>query len=228
MKALILMTRIPYRGNTKTRLMPVLKPIQCEELHWAFLEDYYTCFESIDDDIDVFVAYAPENQSDTFLTSVPTNYECFKQRGSNLGFRMLNAFQDVFDKGYEKVVLVGCDIPQMERKTYINAYKELDHVDMVICPTYDGGYCLMGLKKNHERLFINDVKWGNQTVVEQTFSMANQIGLSVRLLDKYRDVDEYDDLISLLDLYEDPFRTFDHIPRATLQYIYLLREEKVI
>lgn len=228
MEALILMTRIPYRGNTKTRLMPILSPIHCEELHQAFLEDYYQCFKAFKDNRKIFVAYAPENFQESFLDSIPKDYGCFVQEGENIGIRMRNAFDYVFKLGYEKVVLVGCDIPHIQEFTYNNAFEKLEESDLVICPTYDGGYCLIGMKTIYEKLFVNDVKWGNQSVVERTYNMANEIGLELSLLEKYRDLDEYSDLISLQKEYSDIKNDKRNIPRHTLEYLEKLSEEKVI
>lgn len=227
MEALILMTRIPYRGNTKTRLMPRLSPIHCEELHQAFLEDYFDCFNEFDDSRDIFIAYAPENFYEAFLGSFPKGYKSFVQEGKDIGLRMLNAFNYVFGLGYERVVLVGCDIPHIQPKTYDNAFKRLNQSDLVICPTYDGGYCLIGMKKSYDKLFINDVKWGNQSVVERTYNMANALDLNVSMLEKYRDIDEYSDLVALQNEFKGPDDN-RHIPKHTLNYLKMLTEEKVI
>lgn len=228
MNALILMTRIPYRGYTKTRMMPDISALDCEKLHNCFLRDYFSCFDKLSETIDIFISYAPEKFSKDFLKALPAQYQTFPQEGVNIGSRMLKAFERLFDQGYEKVVLVGCDIPQIQQSTYENAYKNLERVDMVISPTDDGGYCLIGLKKNYEPLFINDVSWGEESVIDSTLKTAKEIGLKVSVLDQYRDIDNYEDLLSLQDVYRYSDRFYDNIPLNTLMFINEINEEKVI
>lgn len=218
MEALILMTRIPHRGYTKTRLMPQISPEGCEAIHRSFLLDYFECFDQMQACRDIFIAYAPEHYTTSFLELIPEAYVCFEQVGKDIGERMLQAFKHVFDLGYSKVVLVGCDIPHIQLKTYEAAYLKLDEHDMVISPTYDGGYCLIGLKAMCETIFVNDFKWGKQSVVEKTYKIANQVGLEVSILEKYRDIDEYDDLLALWRDYRDTSKTYDHRPYHTLKY----------
>ncbi|MBN2899846.1 MAG: glycosyltransferase, partial [Clostridia bacterium] len=167
-----------------------------------------------------FVAYAPENYQDSFFEMVPEAYSCFEQVGEDIGQRMLHAFSHVFDLGYSKVVLVGCDIPHIQCATYEAAYKMLEDFDIAIAPTYDGGCCLIGLKAPCQRIFVNDFQWGNQSVVEQTYNMANQLGLSVSMLDKYRDIDEYEDLVALWQTFNDERTVHENRPRHTLAYMH--------
>lgn len=219
MEALILMTRIPHRGYTKTRLMPQISPEGCEAIHWSFLRDYFECFDQMKTSRDIFIAYAPEHYEDTFIERIPEGYHHFEQVGKDIGERMLQAFKHVFALGYSKVVLVGCDIPHIQLKTYEAAYLKLDESDMVISPTYDGGYCLIGLKSMFETIFVNDFQWGNQSVVDKTYKIANQLGLDVSILDKYRDIDEYEDLLALWHDYMDSSKQYDHRPCHTLNYL---------
>lgn len=197
MDAIILMSRIPYKGMTKTRLMPILSPTECQELHHAFIEDYFLCFHQLNKAIAIFIAYAPENFYPDFLKSIPKDYGHYMQVGDNIGIRMYNAFQHLFDKGYKKVVLVGCDIPHIQSQTYVKAFAALENKDMVISPTYDGGYCLIGLKANCKALFINEMSWGNTSVIDQTYKIANTLNLGVEVLEKHRDIDEFEDLLAL-------------------------------
>ncbi len=228
MNALILLTRIPYRGHTKTRLMPTLTPENCEVLHQAFLKDYYACFKKIKVPCDVFIVYAPENFNRAFLKTIPKGYRSFVQEGSDIGERMHNAFLRVFEKGYKKVVLVGCDIPHIQPDSYEKAFNVLENRDMAICPTYDGGYCLMGLKKPQKSLFMSKVDWGNQSVIDRTYATANQLKLDVAMLEKYRDIDLFEDLILMRDMFSGTEEDKRHIPVHTLKYLEELIEEMVI
>lgn len=194
-QAIILMTRVPHPGATKTRLMPDLNGFECAEIHRRFLQDYMRCFAQLEDQAHIFVAYAPEHATEAFCRSFPQEVQLFLQRGGNIGERMHHAFVTLFAQGYESVVLVGCDAPGLQPEDYRQAFAGLQEHDIVLSPTYDGGYCLIGLNRSFAPLFINDVRWGKQSVIEQTFFIANEWGRSVKLLRKQRDIDEIADLL---------------------------------
>jgi hypothetical protein len=208
--------------------MPTLTPENCEVLHEAFLKDYYLCFEKLKVACDVFVVYAPENFNSVFLNTIPKPYQSFVQEGNDIGARMHNAFLRVFKKGYEKAVLVGCDIPHIQPNSYEKAFDMLEDKDMAICPTYDGGYCLIGLKRPQSALFMSDVHWGNQSVIDRTYAVANQLNLDIAMLEKYRDIDLFEDLMLMRAQFDGSNKNQRHIPVNTLEYLEELIEKMVI
>ncbi|WP_130806062.1 TIGR04282 family arsenosugar biosynthesis glycosyltransferase [Senegalia massiliensis] len=193
--ALILMTRIPIPGKTKTRLMSVLSGDECARIHRAFLMDLFLLFNSLKDKVDIYLTYTPEDSFGIIADIIPSYIGTFAQRGDSLGDKMKNAISHVLDKGYESVCLMGSDIPQVTEKSIIECFNRLDTKDCVIAPTFDGGYYLVGLKKMNDKIFDNKVKWGNKTVLEGTMDILNSLELNVSLGDKYRDIDTLDDLI---------------------------------
>lgn len=219
MQAIILMTRIPYPGFTKTRLMKKISGNQCADLHKSFLEDNFRCLEKMKNIADLFVAYAPENFEEKFLKIIPSNFKSYVQEGENIGERMYNAFEYLFNKGYSSVILIGSDIPHIQPQVFRNAFKSLRETNLVVSPTYDGGYCLIGLNKNYKELFLNDLRWGNQSVINNTFRIANELGLSIDLLEKHRDLDYADDLIALLEWSENKDEELEHFPYNTIASI---------
>ena len=110
----IIFTRVPEAGRTKTRMMPHLTPKQCELLHTCFLEDIRKECETCS--ADVFVYYTLEkNINEPIIKSIlgkQTGY--FAQTGEGLGERMYNALAEVFEKGYEKCILIGTDVPEVQ------------------------------------------------------------------------------------------------------------------
>lgn len=217
MDAIILMTRVPHPGGTKTRLMPTMTGIDCAELHTSFLLDCFNCLDKVKNQADLFVSYAPENATHEFFEIIPKNFGNYVQEGTNIGERMYNAFDYLFKKGYSSVILVGSDIPSIQPRVFRDAITSLKENDIVISQTYDGGYCLIGINKNYKELFINDVRWGNQSVINNTFRIANDLGLTIGLLEKLRDIDLPEDLIEFIKWSEDIDSKKENAPFNTIK-----------
>lgn len=194
MNALILMTRIPIPGKTKTRLMDLLTGDECAGLHLAFLKDLMTTFTELKD-IDVIMTYTPEDSFFILEDMIPESIESFPQKGEDLGERMFNAIDGVLQKGYKKVVLIGSDIPDLSAKDIQTSFQVLDNHDIVFGPTYDGGYYLVGMKTPHEEIFHIPKKWGGKSVLESTIDIGNEQQLTIGLSPKYRDIDTKEDLL---------------------------------
>ena len=216
MNALILMTRVPIPGKTKTRLMDTLSGTQCAELHMNFLEDLLTTLQHLQKDCNLFLTYTPENSFFIIEDLIPNHITTFPQQGGDLGDKMYGAIQYVFAKGYEKVILIGSDTPDLSVGDIQKAFALLDQKDVVLGPTYDGGYHLVGMKNSVHPIFQLNEKWGGKTVFESTIGLCNHLDLSVGLAAKYRDIDTKEDLFAFMRQYEeDPGSPADH----TLTYL---------
>lgn len=194
MNALILMTRIPIPGKTKTRLMEILTPEECAQLHRCFLIDIFKVIGICKKTTDVFVTYTPSNLVEIIEDIKPQFVATFPQFGDNLGDRMYNAILRQFNNGYSKVILIGSDIPEIQPLDIENAFKILDTNDVCLGPTKDGGYYLIGMKKPHEEIFKDNLKWGNKSIFESTVSIANSLELTVGLTSKLLDIDDKSDI----------------------------------
>jgi glycosyltransferase A (GT-A) superfamily protein (DUF2064 family) len=91
------------------------------------------------------------------------------------------------------VAIVGTDSPTVTRSTVIAAHEALDHADLVLGPTEDGGYYLLAVSVPQPRLF-RDISWSTSTVLEETEARAREEGLTVHRLPTLRDIDTADDL----------------------------------
>lgn len=191
--ALIIFTREPVPGKTKTRLMPAFTPEQCAEFHKCFLKDISK--EMKDLDADLFVAYTggkPAFLRKTFRRAFRDG-RAFEQLGDDFGERMENAFRKVLCLGYDKAVLIGTDIPELRAETIENAFDSLDDSEIVLGPTADGGYYLIGMKEVRHEAF--DVRlYGIGTVFDETMESIRGAGLSVSQVKVYSDIDEAGDL----------------------------------
>jgi uncharacterized protein len=219
MDALIIMTRIPIPGKTKTRLMNVFTGEECAELHRCFLRDIFNMFEIIKDDIEIFLTYTPEDSFDVIKEIVPGNIKTFPQQGEKLGERMMNSIDLVLTKGYSKVILIGADIPNIQPHDIKEAFETLDNSDVVLGPTFDGGYYLVGMKKLYGEVFNDNLKWGNKSVFEGTLDIANRLSLKTGLAKKYRDIDTRDDLISFVEHLSAQEQNFRVFPGNTMNFI---------
>lgn len=217
-KALILMTRIPIPGKTKTRLMRILSAEQCAELHRAFLMDLFLLFNNLKDSVDIYLTYTPEDSFNLITGLVPEYIKVFPQRGETLGDRMRNAIEDVLNRGYDCTCLMGSDIPQVSQNSILEAFKKLEEKDCVIGPTFDGGYYLIGMKEMNKEVFDGKLKWGNKTVLEGTMDILNSCELMVALCDKYRDIDTKEDLIDFKNRLEQGEFEKSHL-KNTINYI---------
>lgn len=181
--ALIIFTREPVPGKTKTRLMPYFTGEECAELHKRFLMDYAAEMQSMN----LIICYTGGEPCEirAAFGEGPTYVE---QEGETLGARMNKAIKDAFVT-YDKVVLVGTDIPELKASTINKAFSELDEADVVIGPTTDGGYYLIGMKAPCDAAF--DVKkYGGASVFEETIASIEASGAKVATVDTYSDIDE--------------------------------------
>jgi rSAM/selenodomain-associated transferase 1 len=119
------------------------------------------------------------------------------QGGDDLGQRMHQTCVDLFAKGYKQIIIVGTDVPTLPLSVYQDALTLLVKSDVVLGPSLDGGYYLIGLTQPAEQLFTG-VPWSTDQVLAVTQQNAKTLGLSVGLTTPWRDVDTIADLQSLI------------------------------
>jgi len=116
-----------------------------------------------------------------------------RQEGIGLGERMLNAFKNAFDDGYERVVIIGTDCFEIKQPIIESAFQQLHSHEIVVGPALDGGYYLLAMKRLYPELFQN-ISWGSDTVFAETIAACSDLGLDHFLLPVLNDVDEEKDL----------------------------------
>jgi len=114
-------------------------------------------------------------------------YFTARQKGRDLGARMFNAFKDNLKK-YNKVIIIGVDCPFITRSLVRQAFKSLDHSPLVLGPTLDGGYYLIGLTQVRPKLF-RKISWGTDKVLKQTLKHCKLLGIKPVMLKKLYDID---------------------------------------
>ncbi|MFC3881108.1 TIGR04282 family arsenosugar biosynthesis glycosyltransferase [Algoriphagus namhaensis] len=122
----------------------------------------------------------------------PNQFHLTVQKGLDLGERMANAFQNAFDAGYSRVILIGTDCGELSSEILEKAFECLNSADLVLGPAKDGGYYLIGMTGPHSELF-SDMEWSTADVLERTLEKAQRIKLEFKLLPLLSDVDTYSD-----------------------------------
>ena len=190
-RAVICFTRVPVPGKTKTRLMPLLGGKNCARLHTAFLQDLAGVYRQLD--ADLFVAYAPEPHWEPLREIFPFAKAFLEQQGADLGQRMDNALRWVLAQGYAACVLTGSDLPLLGKAHFEAAFAALEGADLVIGPSRDEGYYLIGMKRPCTAIFVNQ-HYGGATVYEQTCRAAERVGRTIQSTLPCEDVDTPGDL----------------------------------
>ncbi len=190
-KALIIFTRVPVPGHTKTRLMPYFNGNQCAGLHRAMLMDINNESKALS--IDRFIFYTPEDSQGELQKIFGGEVFYEKQQGSDLGEKMENALEAVLEKGYESCVLIGTDVPEISNGELVAAFTKLNNADVVFGPTLDGGYYLVGMKSLQKSVFHNQ-SYGHNSVLENTLAALEEDKLKVDFVKELSDIDTKEDI----------------------------------
>lgn len=198
MNALILMSRVPVAGKTKTRLIGPLTAQRAALLHQCFLHDLNLMLSAADSELSLFVSYGDEGNPALLTDIFPDRFSFFPQSGDSLGERMQNAFEEVFAKGYGKIVLIGADVPLLNLNDIEQALQALDDKQLVYGPTDDGGYYLIAMRRLIRKAFDPKIAWGSNATFAQ--SMNNlQEEAEIGLIRQIFDIDLIEDLTRLQD-----------------------------
>ena len=192
--ALLVVAKQPAPGQTKTRLSPPLKVEEAAELYECFLRDTLDLMRNVPDVKKTIVHLSEDGHS--YFQRLAPDMELMKQRGLSLGERLDNLLSDALSGGAAKAVVMDSDSPTLPAGYLIQAFDQLDTADVVLGPTRDGGYYLIGMKKTHSHL-LRQVQMSTPHVLEDTLNIAAQTGVKISLLPAWYDVDTVEDLEKL-------------------------------
>jgi rSAM/selenodomain-associated transferase 1 len=189
---LALMAKVPFAGPVKTRLIPPLTPEEAAILSTCFLRDMTMNVASLNaNGTEGMVLYTPADAESLLRDVLPNTCILFAQRGETLAERLTNAAAELLNKGFESVCLINSDSPTLPGKILTTAAsllaQEGDRV--VLGPSQDGGYYLIGLKQPHRNLF-ESIAWSTAEVLGHTIERAAEIKLPVEFLPTWYDVDD--------------------------------------
>jgi rSAM/selenodomain-associated transferase 1 len=186
-KALIIFTRNPELGKCKTRLAKTVGDEAALKIYTYLLQHTAKVSEPVKADKYVFY-------SETINKNDLWNSEIFRKKlqyGSDLGSRMENAFSELFNLGYEKVMIIGSDLLDLNQQLIDQAFDQLTSNDVVIGPSKDGGYYLLGMNITHQDIFKNKA-WGTESVLKDTLNDLQNY--NVEMLEELNDIDTFEDM----------------------------------
>lgn len=201
--ALIIFAKAPIPGTVKTRLCPPLTADEAASLHGSLVLDAIERAKDLPG-ATLYLAGAPD-LGHPFFKTVEGRYRVrlLAQRGEDLGARMLQALKEAFALGHEPVLLTGTDLPSLPRVHLKAALEEVTVHDLVLGPTEDGGYYLIGLRRYISNLcptLFEGIPWSTPSVLAETRKKAEAAGLTMSLLPACRDLDDLDDLKAFIKL----------------------------
>lgn len=192
-KALILFAKAPKSGKVKTRLQPYLSPDQTSELYTAFVTDLLETTARLRGITRILDG--DPNGHDPFFQSLAHRYQLklMDQQGSNLGERMQNAMAEVHRQGFDRMVIIGTDSPTLPMEFIQQAFTLLRSHELVLGPSRDGGYYLIGCGKSIPPVF-EGIPWGTDRVLSMTLKRITDLKIKCALLPFWYDVDDVEDL----------------------------------
>ena len=200
--ALAVMTKAPRAGEVKTRLVPPLTEDEAAQLNSSFLRDITAAISAAATErIACGVAvYTPPDAEADYENILPEEFFLVPQRGDRFGDRLIFAAKDLFKAGFASICLINSDSPTVPAENFSQAIEllRLSGDRVVLGPSDDGGYYLIGLKSLHRELF-EQIDWSTERVLEQTRQRAAEIDAEVKLLPAGYDVDDRATLRRLCD-----------------------------
>jgi rSAM/selenodomain-associated transferase 1 len=188
-EVLMVFVKNPELGKAKTRLAKTVGDRKALDIYLQLLRYTKSTLDKTSQDKQVH--YSSFVDSTDFWEE--GNYHKSKQHeDTDLGKKMAYAFQQNFKSGYQKVVIIGSDCPEISKEVITKAFKELDTNDVVFGPAEDGGYYLLGMNKMIPELFDNKT-WSSDSVIADSIKDCKAQNLSYSLLATFSDVDFEDD-----------------------------------
>jgi len=206
-----IMGRAPS-AEGKTRLLRSLGAADGVGLRRALLTDTLDVIGRVQVASKAFV-YTPGDAEAEVGALVPAGTLLLPQRGRDLGERLHNAFVDLLRGEPDAALIIGSDLPTLPSRYVELGVEALERrpAHLVLGPSPDGGYYLIGLTRPEPRLF-EDIPWGTSGVFEKTLERARALALRVELLPEWYDIDSVGDLVRAMrnDEIGDPVRTGAH------------------
>lgn len=194
--AIVVMAKAPRPGAVKTRLCPPLSPVEAATLSRCFLRDTLDLTRTLEH-VTTVLAYTPPDDRAVFEEACP-GVSLLPQHGDDLGTRLASVFEQLFGLGSRAVIAIGTDTPTLPLAYLENARSLVrdPRVDVVLGPSADGGYYLIGMRALHRALF-EAIPWSTGRVLAETLRHAERAGLVTACLPSWRDVDTAEDLRAL-------------------------------
>lgn len=190
------MAKAPRPGMVKTRLAQSLPVDRVTELYRCFLDDTMALAHSLGTVEVAIVCPASDVEELARLAQIQSSVNVVAQKGEGLAAGLTSVFAHFATLGRQRIVAFNCDSPHLPASILGSAFEALIAHDVVVGPTHDGGYYLVGAKADHPALFHGD-GMGTKSALEVLLARARGLELSVGFTDPFYDIDVEDDLIRL-------------------------------
>ncbi len=199
-ECLILFTRYPEPGKTKTRLIPVLGAEGAATLQRQMTEQMLAEANKLQAFYPLLAEVHFTGGNESLMQEwLGSKLIYQRQCEGDIGCRMALAFQASFQAGMDRVVIIGIDCPDLNAQLLAEAFQTLRQHDLVLGPALDGGYYLIGLRRMIPELFTG-IRWSTAEVLQQTLNIAEKLELSIAKLPWLSDIDRPEDLSRLQSL----------------------------
>ena len=220
--ALAIMAKAPRPGRVKTRLSPPLSSEQAAALNTCVLRDTTLNIAELAEEIACagVISYTPIGDESLFDGLLPAGYRLIPQRGDGFGERLLTTAQDLFQCGFGSVCLIDSDSPTVPRRAFAMAVDALQQPGdrVVLGPSQDGGYYLIGMKHAHAEMFQN-ISWSTDSVLSETRKAIESSSVELITLPLWYDVDDAATLAVLRSELIDGLQpAFTSLPGYTAEY----------
>ena len=190
----IVFTRYPEPGRTKTRLANILGDQGAADMQRELTEQALSLVRQLQHLRPVAaVVYFAGGSLQLMQDWLGTEINFLEQGEGDLGQRLADACSTAFKQGYRRVVIIGSDCPDLNATLMNQAFTALRSKDIVLGPAADGGYYLIGMNREETSLFT-DIPWGSGGVLAATVKTVEKLGLSMEILETLSDVDRPEDL----------------------------------
>jgi rSAM/selenodomain-associated transferase 1 len=193
-RVLVIMAKAPRLGAVKTRLAPSLSPAVVTDFYCCLLDDTLTLARSLSD-VEVAVM-CPDTDVNEMAQLAGSEASVIAQKGGGLAAGLTSVFAHFADGHQRRTIAFNSDSPHLPRSVLEDAFETLAAHDVVVGPTHDGGYYLVGAKASHPTLFAHD-GMGTSSALERLLSRTRTLELSVGFADPFYDIDVADDLTRL-------------------------------
>ncbi len=193
-RVLVIMAKAPRPGAVKTRLAPSLSPVAVTAFYCCLLDDTLSLARSLGD-VEVAIM-CPDTDVNELVQLAGSEASVVAQKGEGLAAGLISVFAHFAEDHKRRTIAFNSDSPHLPRSVLEDAFKTLAAHDVVVGPTQDGGYYLVGAKASHPALFARD-GMGTSSALERLLSCARALELSVGFTDPFYDIDIADDLSRL-------------------------------
>jgi rSAM/selenodomain-associated transferase 1 len=193
-RVLVIMAKAPRLGAVKTRLAPSLSPPAVTAFYGCLLDDTLALARSLSD-VEVAIM-CPDSDVNELAQLAGKAASVVAQKGEGLAAGLTSVFAHFADDHQRRVIAFNSDSPHLPRSVLEGAFEMLAAHDVVVGPTHDGGYYLVGAKASHPTLFGGD-GMGTSSALERLLSRVRDLGLCLGFADAFYDIDVADDLTRL-------------------------------